>query len=348
MAERVKIDPNVMITNIRQKEEQKECKCQTCGKVYKKQQTFFSPNKASPLYKNNNGYIPTCKACVDQLFEKYKEFYDGNEDRAIERICQIFDFYYNTSALKASKKISEGRSRISVYMSKIQINPHVGKTYMDTVRETYNEAIGSVDEIQYMDISSMDEKTLEKAVAVWGVGFSPDQYNVLNNMFSDWKSRVIIDGKTREALVRELCIIKLQMNLAIKDNDTKAYTSLMSIYQSTMKSANLQPIQEDANDKASEKPMGVMIKMFEEEDPIPKPLPEWEDVDGIVKYITVYFLGHLCKMLKIKNRYSALYEEEMNKYRVSLPEYEDSDDEDIFEAIINGELDDGEKPSDQA
>lgn len=71
-------------------------------------------------------------------------------------------------------------------------------------------------------------------------------------MFDDWKSRVVIDGKTRETLVRELCIIKLQMNLALKDNNVELYTKLMKTYQETMRSANLQPKQEDENDKASE------------------------------------------------------------------------------------------------
>ena len=55
------------------------------------------------------------------------------------------------------------------------------------------------------------------------------------------------------------------------------------------------------------------------------------------RYITIYFLGHLCKMLKINNRYSSLYEEEMAKYRVEVPELEEADDEDVFNYIIGGD-----------
>ena len=116
-----------------------------------------------------------------------------------------------------------------------------------------------------MDYGEMDSIQLKKAVSVWGFGFSPEEYSILNDMFDDWKSRVVVDGKTRETLVRELCIIKLQMNLALKDNSVDLYTKLMKTYQDTMKSANLQPLQEDANDKNGEKPIGVMIKMFENE-----------------------------------------------------------------------------------
>lgn len=82
-----------------------------------------------------------------------------------------------------------------------------------------------------------------------------------------------------------------------------------------------------------EKPLGLMIEMFENENPIPEPLPEWRDVDGIVKLFNIYFLGHLCKMLDIKNRYSKAYEDAMQKYRVNIEETHDSPDEDVFEYL---------------
>ena len=57
-------------------------------------------------------------------------------------------------------------------------------------------------------------------------------------------------------------------------------------------------------------------------------------MDGIIKYITVWFLGHLCKMLKIKNKYATLYEEEMARLRVDRPEYEGEDEEEVLEDIF--------------
>ena len=332
------VDADSKVTKVEQKEDQGLFICQTCGKIYKKRKGNFTPSK-SPLYAGSDGYINTCKSCIDDLFSQYTAFYSGNEDKAIERICQIFDLYFNEDALAASKKISEGRSRISAYMSKIQIRPHTGKTYSDTIIETGSDAISSIEELA--EYGEMDARSIKKAVSVWGFGFTPEQYAILDDQFSDWKSRVVIDGKTRETLVRELCIIKLQMNIAVKDNNIDLYTKLMKTYQETMKSANLQPLQQDENDKAAEKPIGVMIQMFENERPISEPREEWKDVDNIVKYITIYFLGHLCKMLKIKNRYSELYEKEMAKYRVEIPELEDSDDEDVFDFLVNGGAENG-------
>ena len=76
----------------------------------------------------------------------------------------------------------------------------------------------------------------------------------------------------------------------------------MDTFQSLLGSANLKPVQNNDNALADSQSFGTLIKKFEEEKPIPEPDPEWKDVDGIVKYITVYFLGHLCKMIGIKNK----------------------------------------------
>ena len=259
LASDVSVNSDVTLEKISAKEEPDDYVCQTCGKHYKKRKGNFSPSK-SPIYAGTDGYMNTCKNCVDELFIHYTNFFNGNEERAIERICQLFDLYFNESALAASRKISEDRSRISVYISKIQIKPHTGKTYSDTLIEQKSNSINSADDVA--EYSGLDATQLKKAVGVWGFGFEPEQYGILNDMFDDWKSRVVIDGKTRETLVRELCIIKLQMNLALKDNNVELYTKLMKTYQETMRSANLQPKQEDENDKASEKPIGVMIKML--------------------------------------------------------------------------------------
>lgn len=323
-----------MVTTKQKVEEDKkiEYRCQTCDHPYKKREGNFTPSK-SPIFAAD-GYLKTCKNCVENLFVKFTEDF-GDEEIAIERICQLYDFYFNESVLAASKKTVKNQSRIAAYISKVQINPHIGKTYSDTLIERRLNSINSINDIDNCN-DVFDAKELKKAVSVWGFGFEPEQYSILNDMFDDWHSSIVIDGKTRETLVRELCIIKLQMNLALRDNNVELYTKLMKTYQDTMKSANLQPKQEDDNDKASEKPIGVMIKMFEDERPIDKCRPEWEDVDGIVKYITVYFLGHLCKMLKIPNKYASLYEAEMAKYRVEVPELEEADDEEIFDFLISG------------
>lgn len=84
-------------------------------------------------------------------------------------------------------------------------------------------------------------------------------------------------------------------------------------------------------------PFGVWVRKWENQRPIPEPDPELKDVDGIIRYISIWFLGHLCKMLGIKNAYCKLYEDELAKMRIERPEYEDDDDETMFNNIFNSD-----------
>ena len=61
---------------------------------------------------------------------------------------------------------------------------------------------------------------------------------------------------------------------------------------------------------------GTLIKKFENEKPIPEPLPEWMDADWIRKYVVVWFFGNLCRMMGKENPYQEEYDEEMAKYTV--------------------------------
>ena len=206
------------------------------------------------------------------------------------------------------------------------------KKLKDTIVENTPETIDTVEDVQKHD----DSQNVRKAVSVWGYGFSPEEYAILNDMYDDWRARVVID-KAKEALVRELCIIKLQMNTAIKEADVDIYVKLMNAYLSTMRSANLQPLQEDSSSKEGEKPVGVMIKMLEDYKPVCQCPPGYQDVDGIVKYIQVYFIGHLSAMLKLKNKYSEMYRAEMEKFRVENPFLQGQSDEDVFTSMFVGD-----------
>ena len=313
--------------------------CCTCGHSYSVQKSNFRPSK-SPRFAGNNGFLPICKGCLEKELKQYDNDYDS-EYKAMRRICQAWDIYYNRDLHKVAKKGKGIDFLLGAYFSNLNFDQWGGgrKTYDDTLAEEgdigIDGAISSVGDIE--DAKKSGElKVSSKAVRIWGFGFSPEDYEYLENNFSDWKAKVIVDGKARETLVRELCIIKLQQNKAIQEANIDLYEKLSRLYQKTLTSASLEPLQEDTNEKAGEKPMGVMIQMFESERPAPDPDPEWEDVDGIVRFITVYFLGHLSKMLKLKNKYAMMYDEEMNRYKVEIPELENADEDDIFEYIING------------
>ena len=115
---------------------------------------------------------------------------------------------------------------------------------------------------------------------------------------------------------------------------------LYSQYNATLDSAALKPKQNVESTLVEQNTFGTLIKKWENEEPIPEPTEEWKDVDNIVHYISVWFLGHLCKMIGIKNHWSVMYEEEIAKYTVNRPEYSEEENvnfDDVFGAYSEEE-----------
>ena len=304
--------------------------CCCCGTEYDTQQNNFF-HSDSPIFAGNKGFFRMCKSCVEKYYNGLVKKFDGNAYRAMERMCQIFDIYYNAAAFSAVLEKNTDGNIMAAYIKKMQLFQYKGKTYSDTILESAPKSIDTVEDVQKQD----DSSTTKKAVGAWGYGFSPEEYNTLNDMYDDWRARIVIN-RTKEALVRELCIIKLQMNAAIRGNDIDGYIKLMKTYIDTLKSANLAPIQEDASAKEGEKPIGVMIKNLEDYKPVCECPPEYRDVDGIVKYIQVYYIGHLSAMLKFKNKYAKMYRAEMEKYRIENPFLQGKNDEEVFTSMFIG------------
>ena len=100
---------------------------------------------------------------------------------------------------------------------------------------------------------------------------------------------------------------------------TKTFTDLLA-------SCNLQPRQNANDDLADQNTFGTLIKQFEQERPLPQAEPEWEDVDGIKKYIDTFFFGHLCHVVDIKNDNEETYRKAIEQYTVKPPAYDGDDD----------------------
>ena len=272
-----------------------------------------------------------CKKCINELYFKY---FEETKDisTAIRRICMKWDIYFDESMTHSSSMRSTTAKIVGVYLKNLNTGrANVHKTYDDTIREEGNRSRSAEDLPELAKTTNISEESLME----WGLYFDPDDYIYLNNQYNDWQAKIVIDSKSRETLVRDLCIIKLHQQKAIKEQQVELFDKLQKTYQSTLASADLKPKQQDASDELGEKSVGMMIDMFENERPVPKPLKEWEDIDNIIKFFTVYCLGHLCKMLGLRNKYSKIYEDEMQRFRIEIPELEDSDDEDVFEYLLN-------------
>ena len=314
--------------------------CTSCGKEYKKLKGNFLASQ-SPFYKAL-GYIPVCKKCLDHYEGEYTEQL-GCNDEAIRRLALHFDLYVDESLLGASRKINASQTRIAGYISKtnmIQYKDKTYDTYLDELAEEERlsnkiESLEDLQEIQkeYADIN-------EKVLTFWGVGFGPEDYVFLEDKYADWTSRHECKTKAQESIFQKICLMELQITKAAQTGGK--VDGLVRSFNDLLGSANVKPVQNKDNALADQNTFGTLIQKWENEKPIPAPDPEWDDVDGIKKYIHTWFFGHLCKMLGINNKYSQLYSEETTKYTVERPQYEEDSEmsyDEIFGRLQNGEDD---------
>lgn len=318
-------------------DDRKDFYCCRCGRHHTKQKTNY-PASQSPLYKGNGGYLPICNNCIDALFEHYKEVL--NDDRAaMRRICLKFDIYWCEDIYKMVCNGSTNSSRMRSYISKTNLYAYIGKSFDDTMDEqndTDRRVVRSIPEDEDDDAVGIDTEIIE----FWGTGFEPDFYLELDRKYKYWtKDLKTPPDKGEEAIYKQVCILEATINR--ESAAGKSIEKHVNSLNTLLGSANLKPSQkkaEDAMDAAFDGlPFGVGIRVYENARPIPKPDPEFEDVDGIVKYISVWFLGHLCKMLGIKNSYCRMYERELERMRIERPDITEEDDELFFDEVFGGD-----------
>lgn len=332
--------------------------CFMCGTEYRTHVGTFTRNYGSPLWKSNEHYLPVCKSCFDRMYQDYVALI-RNEVLAIRRMCMKFDYYYSPilaekAKIDREKGFEKGNDRSLIFYYLDILNRQDSnrkKNYENTLSEEdiAKKSILSSGEMERAsklleDVEQDEDRNLtDELYYNWGPGFEPDEYLVLQEEFDDWVSRYIVDSKAREELVREACKTSLLMSRALREGNVDQYTKLSDLWKKTMDAAELSPRAERIAAKETEIPMSMMIARFENERPIPEPLPEWKDVDGIMRWITIYCVGHLCKMVGIKNRFSKMYEDEMDKYRAKNPELKDSDDEEVLEFVLGNSEVDGDR-----
>ena len=307
--------------------------CITCGKKYKRQKLNFPPSQ-SPLYKANNGHLPTCRHCIDELVEQYTDIL-GSEKDAMRRVCMKFDIYWNGEIYETIKHNGVSHSRAISYISRVNMVKYHGKTYDSTLSEEcsiipspINETY-AVDECVNDDIVVIDD-TIKN---FWGLGLSDATYYELNSRYTYWMSQYPEGTELdigSQAILRQICNLEIDINRARAAN--KSIDRYVSTLNSLLGSANLKPVQKKEAESVFI-PFGVEIANFEKEHPIVEPDPDFQDVDGIRHKVTAWFLGHLCKMCGIKNSYVEEYEKEIQEYTIERPSYEE-DESDMSDSIF--------------
>lgn len=342
----VKVDSSAKPKTIETDPPGTKYRCTCCGKTYTKQDGNFQVSY-SPLFKGNNGYVSICRTCIDQYYQQLVGYYSGNANHALDRCCQLFDWYYSEKAIAMMEKSAPGKSRVLMYPSKMgmaQIQDD-GTTYLDTVKDRCSNKIMSTDDLRHNDEAAAKTtvKASKETVMFFGFGYSDEEYEYLESEYQSWTTRHDCKTKAQEEIFKGLCIAQLSIRRAQQSGTNKEFTDAMKTFQDLLGAANLKPSQTNDNALVEQNTFGTLIRRIENERPIREALPEWKDVDDIERYIDTYFLGHMAKLVHVKNDCSDMYEQEMAKRTVTPPQYDGGDDAGAT-SLLDKYSDKGDKP----
>ena len=235
------------------------------------------------------------------------------------------------------------------YIVRINSVSCAGKSYDDTLLD--EGTLWSFD-AQHVDESLSDEQedhiesnddndenieVPQNVIDFWGSGYSPEMYDQLEqrgkyyaSKFPDAFSDSGGNDIGSDVLMRQLC--NLEVSISKDAAAGKSIDKSVNSLNTLIGSLNLKPAQKKSDEMDSSianTPMGVWLFRYENKRPLPEIDKSLQDVNHIKKYVFTWF-GHVCKMLGVKNGYTRMYEEEINRLRVEKPEYEDEDDETLL------------------
>lgn len=265
--------------------------CSCCGHSYDKLNGNFSPTNL-PIFKDT-GYYPVCRKCMDKFFVEMTGVYSGNEEQAIKYICQMMGVYFNISPLSASKKISQHRSRLSTYISKVQINPWIGRTYIDTLKDEFelqNKTIDSPEDLE--DIT--EYKITPKMIKFWGAGYEPQSLQALQGYYDELLK--LCEGKPdvkKQKMMKNLCLLEYQMQINIQNG--RDIGTLSNSYKSLFEAAGLKADEADISNDA----FGKWVMDIEKYSPAEyyQDKKKYHDFFGIIEYIERFMFRPLKNLI---------------------------------------------------
>lgn len=317
--------------------------CVSCQE--KKKEKDFS-NSNNILFENCFKYhkkIPYCKDCINKLYNHYVKEYSKEsvypENKAIKKICMMFDLYYNDKIYnKAVEGLADKPSMtlISLYLNFLCLVQYKKKNYDTTLDEMKNEDSVKNDIIDINHNESNDTKksaVSKKTIKFFGEGFSDEDYKFLEEQYGDWTTRHECNTKSQEEIFKDICYNRLQNLKAMqRGEDTK---DISAAFQKMLDSGNLQPKQNAGDTMSDAQTFGTLIDKWENTRPIPEVEESLKDVDKIGLLIHTFYTGHIAKVLNLPSSLTALYDKFIKKYTVEKQEYSsDSDNEALFNSIF--------------
>lgn len=277
----------------------KTCSC--CNRNLEMNRNYFTINlKNDPIFKD--GLYPICKDCLKKDLANdlinYKVFVRAlmimNRPFILADFENVGNDYY-----KYLQYI--GRSNKADLDEFLDSDNIFSKNSLDLTEDT---------------VERLTPEELRDCQLYWGVGnYSEDDYVYLLTRYEKYLSIYDVDTPTFEAIVQQLCQLELDIQKKrILGTDTTKESKLM---MELMKSAGIAPSQEKESKTNEAQTFGNWVRIWENEQPVPEPLPQFKDPDGIKKYIENNFLSPMRKSLELDDPLEEQYKAHIKENGIS-------------------------------
>jgi len=269
-----------------QTDKAKEYICFHCGKSYTIQKGNF-PKVRSPLYTNNDGYLPWCKNCVVEQFEKYEKKYGSDE--ALRRTCMKYDLYFSPLVIRMVQSANSNvtNSKILAYISKSNLAQISGSCYDDTSIED-EQVIAQEAEAEGDDVAKDGKKVSKKSIKIFGSGFDGDAYPYMQSHY-DMLISTCGDHPdiAQQTNAKQLAIIDYQITKSAQ-SDAKSVSQLANSYNAILEKGGFNKISGSAEGAG----LGSWLRDIEQYTPAEyyKDKKIYEDEDKLGEYINRFIV----------------------------------------------------------
>lgn len=292
--------------------------CTSCGMETVQPTKFY--NSYSRLYKNK-GKMPICKDCVVDVHNEYLNKYKDSK-KAIYYMCRVLDAYFDETIYDGAmqQSLEKNGNPARIYFQKINsLKQYDDKTFDDSVKPDFDtdksEDSKFKFKVNYGGVENSMDIT-DDIINFWGKGFAKDEYYFLDSEYNEYINAYECDSPVMVNLLKQAAFESLEIRVKREKRDP--VDKNLKNLQDLLTSANVKPVQETGANMTDQATFGTLIKRWENELPIPDPLPEWKEKD-VFQYVKIWFLGHLTKMIGLDNPFAQDYEDEVAKHTIDTP-----------------------------
>jgi len=305
---------------------------------HKSQTNFYEAT--NPML-DKNGFMSICRECCNQIYEDYFSIHNILEV-ALQLTCQDLDIRFSAEALKQTQShieslLTKGKKAdrvLGYYKSKLS-STNKSNEKMDTFRYKDSDFNYIKDNMETTSINMNTDMSKnqelydydgipEETVKYWGKNRENWEYDFLVEEIFKIKSSFECPDYGMEMIMKDISFINLDIEkIRQEGKDTKGeINKLIETRSKLMNDANMKPVQAtgaEANDQVT---FGTLIKKWENEKPVHETLD-----DEMKKYIDVYMVGHLAKMMNLNNETVDKYEDSLKEYTIDFDSIQNEDEE---------------------